>query len=189
MPLYGRYFSQRDINLINQFNAELMRDIIETLVVLFKIAPNETNTNIYGETVAAEGKSFYPGVELSSLIDRGDISTDDEGFGPDRDQTVVFKLRENTCNDASYFPEVGDLILFNNEAMPIELMTDLIFEDIGGHEIINIARTDTINGQTVIYQPIKNLTSIQQNYKNGMLVLDKRFLSTAQYISSSARKK
>jgi len=74
MALFGRYFSQRDINLVNQFNAELMRDIIETLVVLFKIAPNETNTNIYGEAVAAEGKSFYSGVELSSIIDRGDIS-------------------------------------------------------------------------------------------------------------------
>ena len=112
MALFGRYFSQRDINLVNQINAELMRDIIETLVVLFKIAPNETNTNIYGEAVAAEGKSFYSGVELSSIIDRGDISTDDEGFGPDRDQTVVFKFRELSLKDASFYPEVGDMILF-----------------------------------------------------------------------------
>ena len=56
MALLGRYYSQRDINLVNQINAELMRDIIETLVVLFKIAPNETNTNIYGEAVAPEVK-------------------------------------------------------------------------------------------------------------------------------------
>ena len=43
-------------------------------------------------------------------------------------------------------------------------MTDLIFENIGGHELINIARNDIINGQQVSYQPIKNLSSIQQQY-------------------------
>ena len=132
MALFGRYFSQRDINLVNQFNAELMRDIIETLVVLFKIAPNETNTNIYGETVAAEGKSFYPGVELSSLIDRGDISTDDEGFGPDRDQSVVFKFRELSLKDASFYPEVGDLILFNDRY----------------HEVDNVVQEQLLGGQS-----------------------------------------
>ena len=132
MALFGRYFSQRDINLVNQFNAELMRDIIETLVVLFKIAPNETNTNIYGEAVAAEGKSFYSGVELSSLIDRGDITTDDEGFGPDRDQTVVFKFRELSLRDASFYPEVGDLILFNDRY----------------HEVDNVVQEQFLGGQS-----------------------------------------
>lgn len=132
MALFGRYFSQRDINFVNQINAELLRDIIETLVVLFKIAPNETNTNIYGEAVAAEGKSFYPGVELSTLIDRGDISTDDEGFGPDRDQTVVFKFRELSLKDASFYPEVGDLILFNDRY----------------HEIDNVVQEQFLGGQS-----------------------------------------
>ena len=131
MALFGRYYSQRDINLVNQFNAELMRDIIETLVVLFKIAPNETNTNIYGEAVAAEGKSFYSGVELSSLIDRGDITTDDEGFGPDRDQSVVFKFRELALKDASFYPEVGDMILFNDRY----------------HEVDNVVQAQLLGGQ------------------------------------------
>jgi alpha-L-arabinofuranosidase len=49
-------------------------------------------------------------------------------------------------------------------------MSDLIFENIGGHELINIARNDTINGQTISYQPIKNLTSIQQQYNPNNVV-------------------
>jgi hypothetical protein len=57
-----------------------------------------------------------------------------------------------------------DIILYKDESTPIEVMTDLIFENIGGQEIINIARNDIINGQTVIYQPIKNLTSINFQY-------------------------
>ncbi len=65
-----------------------------------------------------------------------------------------------------------DTILFNNDEMPIELMFDLIFEDIGGQELINIARNDTINGQDIIYQPIKNLPQIQRQYNpNNILSL------------------
>lgn len=63
-----------------------------------------------------------------------------------------------------------DTILFDDESVPIEIMSDLIFENIGGHELINIARNDTINGQTVTYQPIKNLTSIQQQYNPNNIV-------------------
>lgn len=57
-----------------------------------------------------------------------------------------------------------DTVLFNDDDVPIEVMTDLIFENIGGQELINIARNDIINGQQVSYQPIKNISSIQQQY-------------------------
>jgi hypothetical protein len=57
-----------------------------------------------------------------------------------------------------------DTILFNDESISIEEMSDFIFEDIGGQELINIARSDTINGQKILHQPIKNLSSIQQRY-------------------------
>ena len=57
-----------------------------------------------------------------------------------------------------------DLIMFNNDTTPVEVMTDLVFEDIGGQEIINISRNDIVNGQKIIYQPIKNLTSLYLQY-------------------------
>lgn len=67
-----------------------------------------------------------------------------------------------------------DTILYpSDDLLPIEIMADLIFEDIGGQELINVARTDTVNGQTVVYQPIKNLTQIQQQYNpNNIVSLD-----------------
>jgi alpha-L-arabinofuranosidase len=49
-------------------------------------------------------------------------------------------------------------------------MSDLIFENIGGQELINIARNDTVNGQTILYQPIKNLTAVQQQYNPNNIV-------------------
>ncbi len=65
-----------------------------------------------------------------------------------------------------------DTVLFNDDSMSIEIMADLIFEDIGGHELINIARNDIINGQQISYTPIKNLGLIQQRYNpNNILGL------------------
>ena len=61
-------------------------------------------------------------------------------------------------------PATPDIILFDNESVPIEVMTDLIFENIGGQELINIVRSDIVNGQDVIYQPIKNLSNIHFQY-------------------------
>ena len=63
-----------------------------------------------------------------------------------------------------------DTILFNDDSVPIEIMADLIFENIGGQELINIARNDTVNGQNIVYQPIKNLTAIQQQYNPNNIV-------------------
>ena len=57
-----------------------------------------------------------------------------------------------------------DLFIFKDEIIPIELMTDLIFEDIGGHELITLSRNDIISGQTISYQPIKNISSLYLQY-------------------------
>ena len=41
-------------------------------------------------------------------------------------------------------PATTDIILYKDETTPIELMTDLIFENIGGQELINIVRADAL---------------------------------------------
>ena len=63
-----------------------------------------------------------------------------------------------------------DTILFDDSLVSEDFMFDLIFENIGGHELINIARNDIVNGQTVSYQPIKNLTSIQEQYNPNNII-------------------
>jgi hypothetical protein len=65
-----------------------------------------------------------------------------------------------------------DTILFDDAAVPIDIMSDLIFENIGGQELISIVRSDIVNGQKISYQPIKNLSAIQQQYNpNNILGL------------------
>jgi hypothetical protein len=57
-----------------------------------------------------------------------------------------------------------DTILIDDEDFPVDVMQDLIIEDIGGQELITVSRNDTINGQKISYQPIKNISLIQQTY-------------------------
>jgi hypothetical protein len=65
-----------------------------------------------------------------------------------------------------------DTVLFDDQSMSVEIMTDLIFEDIGGHELLSVSRNDIINGQRVSYSPIKNLGLVQQRYNpNNILRL------------------
>lgn len=74
-----------------------------------------------------------------------------------------------------------DLIIFDEEAMAIETMTDLIFEDIGGYELANISRHDLVNGQKVIYAPIKNLTDLYLQYNPNNVL---RLQSSDSYFKS-----
>ena len=120
MSLPGRYFSIRDMKVINSFNAELLGDIIQTEVIIYKMAPAEMQINVYGETSPETGKLYYPGIEITCLIDRADINTDYDDFGPDRSQAVVFKFREEMLKLVNLFPEVGDIIKFNERYHEID---------------------------------------------------------------------
>jgi hypothetical protein len=117
----GRFFSNRDMNLIHSVNAELVGDIIECVVQVFKIAVEQTTTNIYGESSAATGKSFYNGIDLPCIVEPEEISTDNSSkFGPDRRQSMAFKFHERDCITTEYYPEIGDLVLYNERFHEID---------------------------------------------------------------------
>jgi hypothetical protein len=63
-----------------------------------------------------------------------------------------------------------DILILQEEPVSPETIVDLLFEDIGGQEIINISRNDIINGQNVLYQPIKNITSLFYQYNPQNIV-------------------
>ena len=43
-----------------------------------------------------------------------------------------------------------DTVEFVDETLSAELLLDLLFEDVGGQELLTIARNDTVNGQDVV---------------------------------------
>jgi hypothetical protein len=120
MSTLGRFFSDRDRRFIASINGELMGDVIQTEVFLYKICATETKINVYGESDPNSGKIFYPGVECTCLIDKADIDTSYDEFGPDRNQTVVFKFREDNLKVINLYPEVADVIEFNRQYFEID---------------------------------------------------------------------
>jgi hypothetical protein len=69
-------------------------------------------------------------------------------------------------------PAPIDTVVFVDESFSSEFITDLLFEDVGGQELLSIARDDTVNGQDVVYQPIKNLGILRDTYDiNNLLKL------------------
>lgn len=120
MGLKGRYFSQRDLNLVNSLNGELMGDIIENIVTMFKISPRETQLNIYGESSAATGRWYQPGIQISTLVERPEMATEYDDFGPSRSQTHLFKFREKMLQQLNYYPEIGDLVFWNDRYYEVD---------------------------------------------------------------------
>lgn len=55
-------------------------------------------------------------------------------------------------------------ILPDNDMMPEEIMTDLIFENIGGQELLLLSRHDLISGDYIPQQLIANIKKINNQY-------------------------
>jgi hypothetical protein len=55
-------------------------------------------------------------------------------------------------------------VLIDTNDLPIDLILKLTLEKIGGLELINLVRHDTVNGQNIIYRPVKNISQIAIDY-------------------------
>jgi hypothetical protein len=62
------------------------------------------------------------------------------------------------------------LIALSNPTLSEDKMIELVFENIGGQELINITRNDIVNGQDVLYSPIKNLKDIYLQYNPNNII-------------------
>lgn len=57
-----------------------------------------------------------------------------------------------------------DIVLVNPEELPVDIQAQLVLQAIGGSELIQIARNDSIDGQKIAYQPITNIDSFAAQF-------------------------
>ena len=124
----ARFTLSRDIKFFEGISRELVDAVIETAVVLYKLVIEDSKTNLYGESL---NKTYYQGVETTAVIEREQSTSDYEGFGADKNQSVEFRFNRFTLEDTGFYPEVGDII-FHNE---------------GYFEIDNVREDQLVGGQ------------------------------------------
>jgi hypothetical protein len=129
-----KFLQARDIDLFKSIARELVDDVIQNTIVLFKINMNETKVNIYGESL---NKTWYPGVQLYALIDKEPESARYEGFGLDTDQNVTFKLDRWMLEEKGIYPEVGDIINWNGGYFEIDNTNEI--QMVGGQTYNNFS--------------------------------------------------
>lgn len=130
----SKFVSERDVAFFKGIARELVDDVIQTALVLFKININETRVNIYGESTK---KSWYPGVEVFGLVDAEGQSVTYEGFGADTIQSVTFKLDRWMLEEKEIYPEVGDILFWNSSYFEIDNTTEI--QLVGGQTYNNFS--------------------------------------------------
>ena len=119
-----KFLSDRDVAFFRGVARELVDVVIENVCVLFKVDLRETKVNIYGESM---NKSWHPGVELYVLIDKEPESAVYEGFGAEAQQNVTFKFDRDMCEERNAYPEIGDVIFFNESYYEIDNTNEVQF--------------------------------------------------------------
>ena len=118
MSIFG---SQKDFALITKMNRALLRDIIEQEIGYYKISLEDTQVNIYGES---SEKTFLPPVLMQCLITRANQVYTTDDFGPDLTRQLSFAFLRQDMVDAILVPEVGDIIMLNENYYEVDVVRD-----------------------------------------------------------------
>jgi hypothetical protein len=148
----------RDLQLFRSFARELVDTVIENTCVLFKINLKETKVNIYGEST---NKTWHPGIELFVMIDKEPDTATYEGFGPDEQQNITFKFDRLLCEERNAYPEIGDVIYFDDSYYEIDNTNEIQF--VGGLPGENSDRNWSIVCSTFMVR--KSELNIEQRIK------------------------
>jgi hypothetical protein len=124
-----RFVLNRDVTFFESISSELVDDVVETIVSLYKLVIGKSSPNIYGESMS---KTYYTPVNCTALIERSDTSTQYEGFGSDTVQTVDFRFNKFKLKEIGFYPEIGDIFYHNNAYF----------------EVSNVREDQLVGGQT-----------------------------------------
>ena len=118
MPLFH---GQRDASLVHKLNLELVIDIIDTEVALYKLSLLDTKTNMYNES---DKKIYHSPIKISALIDRQVQTYEGNEFGQDYTQQCSFGFVREYLKKFQVYVEVGDVIEFNGEWWEVDAIEE-----------------------------------------------------------------
>ena len=129
--------SNKDFNLLVNINRELLQDVIEQEILLYKLNIVDTSTNLYGEALE---KTYLEPIKLNCLITRGDQVYDVDELGVDLGRQASFAILKQDLRDINTVSEVGDIIMWQEDYYEVDAIKEnqLFY---GRDSDYNIART------------------------------------------------
>ena len=117
------FIPQKEINLIDSMNEELIDDVLGQFVDIYKIEIDNTNANVYGESST---KYYNVGFRVNCMINYNEPETPYEEAGADVNSSIdMFFQRNNLASGSlNFFPEVGDIVNWNQHFWEINSVTE-----------------------------------------------------------------
>jgi hypothetical protein len=95
---------------------------MDVAVILYKIVVESTKINLYGESTS---KPRYTPVTVNAIVEYNKNTQDTtEKFGVNQDQQVVFRFARRLLQEVDTYPEIGDIVGYNNHYYEIHNITE-----------------------------------------------------------------
>jgi hypothetical protein len=106
------FIPQKEFDLINQMNEELIDEIVGQSVDIYKVNVDKTDENVYGESTT---KYYDIGFRVNCLILYNEPEVNQDEFGPDLNADIeMYFQRENLASGSlNFYPEIGDIVDWN----------------------------------------------------------------------------
>ena len=107
------FIPQKEFDLINQMNEELIDEIVGQSVDIYKVNIERTEDNVYGESTA---KYYDIGFRVNCLINYNEPEVIQDEFGADNNSSIeMYFQRENLSSGSlNFYPEMGDIVDWND---------------------------------------------------------------------------
>ena len=147
------FVPQKEINLFDVMNEELIDEIVGQTVDIYKISVEDTEENMYGESTT---KYYDKGFRVNCLILFDEPTVEQDEFGADVNTRIEMYFHRTTLKEAGFFPEVGDIVDWNKYYFEINSITEpqLIAGHQGfKHEIKAIAHRSRLSSLQIEERP------------------------------------
>jgi hypothetical protein len=153
------FIPQKEVDLFDALNEELIDDVLGQYVDIYKISLENTEVNMYGESAT---KYYEDGFRVNCLISFEEPTYEDNEFGADFNANLEMFFHRTTLKEATgsygtgFFPEIGDIVDWNDIYWEINSVTEP--QLIGGHQafkhmIKSVAHRSRISGLQIEERP------------------------------------
>ena len=117
------FVPQKEIDLIDSMNEELIDEIIGQSVDIYKVSIDNTDENVYGESTT---KYYEVGFRVNCLIQFNEPEITQDEFGADENSDIEMYFQRNNLSSGSlnFYPEMGDIVDWNNHYWEINGTTE-----------------------------------------------------------------